>query len=142
LVISPSAQKATPSPYGSEPPGDVLGRVGVESREELPDEPALSYPWDTDQRDELRRSIALRAGDRVEKCVELVAPSDERSASSERDVHPEAGLRRDGLPHRDGVSLALRKDRFGLAMLDSVLGQPASRLVDEDPVRGRRALQP
>ena len=124
------------------PPGDVLGRVGVESGEELPDESALSDPGDADQCDELRGSVALRAGDRVEERVELVAPSDQRSASSERDVHPEAGLRRDGLPHRDGVRLALRNDRFGLAVLDGVLGQPASRLVDQDPVRRSRALQP
>ncbi len=106
--------------------------IFVEDAEELGDEPALADPGHADERDELRRLLATAALERVGEDRQLAVAADNRRACTLLDVDSEPRPRTDDLPDRHRLGLALRFDRLGLAVVDP----------HEDPVGGRRRLQP
>ena len=108
---------------------------------QLVDEAALADSRDADEREELRRSLVARALERVPDDAELALAADELGARLVRDVDAEARVRGDGRPDADRLRLALRLDRLGLLVVDGGPRRAVRRLVDEDPVHRRRALQ-
>ena len=67
LTISPSAQKVTPSPYGSERPWRQVIELGLglDDLRQLVDQAALADPGHADERQELRRPVGSRPLERV-----------------------------------------------------------------------------
>jgi hypothetical protein len=114
----------------------------VQPLEQLPHEPRLADPGDTDQRHELRLAVASNARERVQEHVELVHASNQRRPTDLPHVRAEPRSRLQRLPGADGLGLPFRGDRDLLAVLDRPLGRVERRLVDEDAVLGGGALEP
>ena len=122
------------------PAGEDLGVV-VERRVELEQEPALADAGCADEGDELGRTLALGAGQRVPEEAQLLLPPDQLGAAAEGDVDTQPVSGRDHLPDADRLGLALGGHRLGVAVLDHIRGRPVGGLVDEDPVHRRRGLK-
>src|SRR5206468_9784520 len=97
------------------PPDDI---VLTQGRQQLEHEPALADPRHAYKRDQLRRALAPSAIERVAQKPELVFPPDQfrRPALDDIDAKGRACGHRQPRPHR--LRLALRLDRFRLAVLD------------------------
>ena len=111
LTISASAQKATPFAVGQRAPlapHDETARVLVHRSRELPDETALADARHANERDELRRALALDARESLEQDFELLTAPDELGAPALRDVDAIAGASLERLPHGDRFGLPLR----------------------------------
>ena len=121
-------------------PGDEL-RVSLDDAVQLVDEAALADPGDADEREELRRPCVAGALERVPDDAQLALAADELGARLVSDVDTEAGVCGCRLPDRDRVRLALRFDRLGCLVVDGCARCPVRRLVDEDAVHRRGALQ-
>ena len=121
-------------------PRDQLG-VGVDKPLQLVDEATLSDAGDADEGQELRRSLMARALERVPNDAELALAADEVGACLVRHVDAEAGVRREGRPDADRLRLPLRLDGLGRLVVDGDPRRAKGRLVDDDPVHRRRALE-
>ena len=121
-------------------PRDELGIV-LHELAELVDKATLADAGHADERHELGRSRAAHAGERVAEDGELVLAADELRARPVLDIDPGACPHLVGQPHGDGLGLPLRLDRGRLAELDRVSRSPVRRVVDENAVDRRRALQ-
>ena len=112
FTISPSAQKLTPSPYGSARPcrhHTISGRR-VDAREELGHEPRLADPGHADERHELRLALAARAVERADERRRARARG--RRAAQRRAARRSMPTREracDRLPDGDGLALPLRR---------------------------------
>ena len=141
LAERPVAQPLPVRERAPLPPPDQL-LVAVDDLEHLRDEPALADARDADERDELRRELAPRALQRVHERSQLPLTADERRAQAIGDVVAEACARRDGLPDRDRLGLALGLDGLRLAVLDDIPRRPIRGVSDEDAVDRRGRLHP
>ena len=121
-------------------PRDELG-VGVDEALQLVDEAALADAGDADEREELRRAFVARAFERIAHEVELTLASDELRARLVCDVDAEAGVSRDHFPDGDRLGFSLGFDSGRLAIVDGLAGGAVCRLIGEDSVDGRGALQ-
>ena len=132
FTISPSAQKLTPSRTAATGPGASWRRP--RDRRRAPRRARTgggSFRSPARRRgDELRRPLALGAGERVPEEAQLLLPPDQLGAAAEGDVHAEAGSRRDHLPDADRLGLPLRMHWLGVAVLDHRRRGPVRRLVD------------
>ena len=121
-------------------PGDER-LVLVDSCEELEDEPALADAGDSDEGDELRRSLLPNAPERRDQQVDLPATADKRCRRTPREIDAEASPGGQGLPNRQRFGLALRGDRLGLAEVEHVCCGAVGLLADQHTVERRRRLQ-
>src|SRR6266550_9270353 len=131
-------------PVGQRPtlaPEDQL-RISIDDLKQLGDQPALADPRHADQRHQLRAEVLANAVESAGQDVKLPLTADELRAGPLLDIEAVAGARSDGLPSWNGIRLALRPDRRRVAVFDRVLGGAIGRLSDEDPVDGRRGLEP
>ena len=114
--------------------------LGLDPLEELPDQAALPHAGNADERHELQRPAA-GAVERVVREPDLELATDEIGRAVVRDVDAEACPRRDRLPGRHRLRLALGRDPVGVAVLDHPLGRAVGRSADEDAVHGGRRLE-
>jgi hypothetical protein len=123
------------------PPGGQL-RLALDQLQQLEHQPALAHPGDPDQGHQLGGLLGAGPGQGVRQQPELPIPADQGGSGGLGDVHPQAGPRRQRLPHPDRVRLALGRHRLRLAVLDRPFGGPEGALVDQDPVGRGGGLQP
>ena len=116
--------------------------AALDRLEQLADEPALADARDADQRYELRRALLSCPRERADEQVDLALASDELRPRLRREVDAEACACLHHLPDGNGLLLAFRLDRVVLAELDRLRRRAIRRLADEDPVHGRRGLEP
>ena len=139
----PSAQYATPSPYGRRAalaPDDQLGVV-VDDREQLADEPALADSRHADERHELWRALLARRGRaRSRRSSSSRSRPTSGDAAPLADVDAEARPRRHGLPdgHRLAPCPSPRPAPPSPYSIDA-RGRAVRRLADEDAVPGAAA---
>ena len=140
LAERPERDPVTVGKAASLAPGDEL-RVGLDDAMQLVDETALADSGDADEGEELRRALVPRSLERVSDDAELALATDELGARLVRDVDPEARVGGGRRPHRDRLRLALRLDRRGFVVVDGGARRPVGRLVDDDAVDRRGALE-
>ena len=116
------------------PPEDDVARIRIHRLRKLPDQSALADARNADEREKLRRPLALGAAQRVRKKVELFPPADERGAAALLHVDSEASPCGERLPDRDRLGLALRSHGLALAVLDRPLSGSEGRLADQNAV--------
>jgi hypothetical protein len=98
-------------------------------------------PRHADERDQVQRALRASPFEGIAEHGELALATDERRAGL-RQVDAEPGARLHRLPDRHRRRLPLRLDLLRLPVLDRVTRRAVGRLADEDPVHGRRRLQP
>ena len=122
------------------PPGDELGALRDEL-EQLGNEAALADAGHADEGHELDRALVLGPLERAREQLPFVIAAHERCLALGK-VRAEPGPRLERFPHRDGLGLALCRDRLGGAVLDRSLRGAVRGLVHEHTVRRRSGLQP